>query len=275
MTMMSTSYPLGSYADKILQFCNETFSTMYHNIFKRYWHDGTFYAKMSQSYASTDRENGLYEFYVPTRDDPSGCMAYYRIAVKVVPELDSQTARQESLLVQKPMRTPMGYIDSELIALVTPKLKSRGFIRGFRHKPKKGYLTASIITKVPEIAFKRLLTLIQNFLERRIKALLETLDIPQWKLNYKEASLLYYVEEATYIIERFSHAIASTIRCFSHSLSWVKGKIKSVLHEIGVQNMTKLALKPLKDLPRSFQIRVLNELAVVVGARRVSKGDDG
>lgn len=236
---------------------------MYANVFKRYWHDGKFMSRMPRSYCTTDWKNGVYEVFIPTREDMELNMAYYRIVIKVVPELDMETAKQESQKLQASLSRPMGYKDSELIALVSPKLKRRGFLRAFKHCKKPGFLTGLFVTKVPEIAFKRLLSLLKTFFERRIGKLLERLEITPWHLDYKEKTL-YYINDVTYIVEHFSHAIACTLKCFSHSLAWFVGKINSVKHEIGVQNMIKLSLRPLQDMPKRDQYRVLEALQVKV-----------
>jgi len=261
-TLKSNSF-FGQYSDKILQLCNETFSTMYANIFKRYWHDGKFMSRMPCNYCKTDWKDGVYEVHIPTREDPEFNMAYYRIIVKVLPELDMETAKQESQKLQASLNPPMGYKDSELIVLVSPKLKKRGFLRAFKHVKRPGFLTGLFVTKVPEIAFKRLLTVLKNFFQRRIAKLLERLEVRPWHLDYKEDTL-YYINDVTYIIEHFSHGIACTVKCFSHCLSWFVGKIRSVKHEIGVQNMIKLSFRPLREMPKRDQFRVLEALQVQV-----------
>lgn len=265
------NHAFGDYADKVLKFANETFSTMYQKIFKPYWHDGRFMAKMSQNYASTDWQNSTYEFYVPTRDSVSNNLQFYRVIIKVVDSLDRESVHTESIQLQKPLKYPSGIIDSELIVVVSPKLKQRGFVRGFKHIKKPGYLTAAIVAKFPELAFLRILKIMANFFDRRIKAFLAKLDFDTefqpWKYDYKKSEQFYYMM-LTGIIERYSHTIALSLRCFSHVLAWIKGKIKSLYHEIGLQNMAFQALKALKPVENCSQkdkIAILRKIEAILG----------
>jgi len=253
----------GVFTDRILQLSNETFSTLYKNVLKQYWHDGRFMAKMSRNYAHTDWPKGIYEVYIPTRDDPAMNLRYYRIVIKVLPNIDAESAHVESVIQQAPQQTPMGIVDSELIVLVAPHLKRRGFIRGWRHIKHPGYLTAVVVSKIPEIAFKRILTLVANFLEKRIDKLLEKLGFQPWEYDYIKKEEFYY-KSVRSIIEQYSHLIAVTLRSFSHVLAWVKGKIRSVLHEIGLMNMAQQALRPLRQLSRKDQISVLERIKAVL-----------
>jgi len=251
------------FSEKVLQLCNDTFSSMYRYVFKPYWHDGKFMARMARNYCLTDWAQARYEVYVPIREHLDGSnLSYYRVVVKILPEIDRETARAESCRLQRPVLRPMGIIDSELQVLIAPRLKSRGFVRGFRHVQKPGYLTAVIVTKFPEFAMKRLLVLICEFLRKRIRKLFEKLEIQPWQHDYiKEERLhLYY----KYIIERFTHNVATTIKCLCHTLDWLLGKLKAVLREIGVQNMVQAALTSLRTLPRQLQGRALELLAVAV-----------
>lgn len=242
----------GSYTDRLLELCNETFSTLYYNVLKRYWHDNKFMAKMPRNYAFTNWRKGIYEVYIPTRDEPACNLQYYRVAVKILPELDRDISKTESAAMRKLQIRPNGVLDSELIVLMAEKRsekakKERQFLRGFKHVKKPGYLTAQIITNIPEIAFKRMLTLISKFIEKRIDKLLEKMDFQPWQYDFKEKQQFYYSYLFS-LIERFSHLIATTLRSFSHVLYWVNGKIKAVKREIGRQSMLKMAIHKIREL---------------------------
>jgi len=254
----------GYYCDRVLELCNHAFSPMYYRVFKRYWHDGKVMARMARNYCATDWENGVYEVYIPVRERLDGAnMQYYRIVVKVVPEVDPWIARDEAKrLSENPLYPPLGVVDSELVAIVAPRRKARGFIRGFRHIQKRGYLTAVIISKVPEFTFKRLLTLITNFLKTRINKLLEKLHLENWQKDYVSEDRLYYI--ISNIIERFSYGIAVTLRSLSHSLSWLLAKLKTVFREIGLQNTVISALRTIRKLPESDQVRAVQLLVACI-----------
>lgn len=242
--------PYSEYVSNILQQANTSFSVMYHKIFKQYWHDGKFTARMSQNYVFTDWQKGVYEVFIPTREDPTANLSFFRIAIKVLEKADSETVKAESTAMQRPFKMPMGIIDSELIVLVAPHLKRRGFIRGFRHVNKKGYLTAVVVSTIPEIAFKRILHLLVNFFDKRVTKFLEALGFnAPWQYDYKERSMLYYTYN---IIERFSHSIGLTLKTLSHSLGWFKNQLKDVYREIGRQNMAKMAFQTLNKAKEFF-----------------------
>ncbi|MEM2146368.1 MAG: hypothetical protein QW279_13475, partial [Candidatus Jordarchaeaceae archaeon] len=95
-TEAALSQIFGEYCDKLLQYCNETFSTMYAKIFKKYWHDGRYYAKMNRNYATTDWQRAQYEVYIPTRENQDQNLSYFRLTVKVLPEVDAETAHAEA-----------------------------------------------------------------------------------------------------------------------------------------------------------------------------------
>ena len=62
-----------------------------------------------------------------------------------------------------------------------------------------------------------------------------------------------------------------TIKSFSHFLAWVHGKLKAVLHEIGLQNMAKAAIKPLERLSRKDKIAVLQRIKAFLTVQTKTK----
>jgi hypothetical protein len=245
--------PFGTYTDKILEYANQTFATMYHKVFKQYWHDNKFFAKMNQNYTTTDWQNGTFETYIPTRDQTHG-LSYYRIAIKLVPEIDKQTLHEEAQKLQQPMHSPTGQLDSELQIIISPKLKKWGFLHAFRHVQKKGYLTNVYITRShnqtlpPEVLWVRILRFISEFLNKRILAFLDALKLQPYQWDHKDMNMLYYICNNSAILSRFSHAIRTSIVSMSHTLDVILHRIWSLKDEIGSQTLAKQAIKPLLDL---------------------------
>jgi hypothetical protein len=250
--------PYGEYVDHILQLCNETFTPLYSKVFKQYWHDNRFMAKMARNYVKTDWENAQYEVYIPTADNLENNLQYMRISVKVVPSVDYESARVEQRKLLKPLITPAGIVDSELLIIIAPKLKKRGFVRGYKHTKKPGYLTGVFVAKFPEQVFLRILDVLQKFIGHRIDKLLDKLGFTPYQTDYNDSKKFYYIG-LYHIIERFSHVIGLMIRSFSHFLAWIHGKHKSVKHNIGLQNMARQAIKPFKrkEIPKVDRVKLV------------------
>jgi len=237
--------PYGEYADKILDLANQTFTGMYHSIYKQYWHDNKFLAKMNQCYTTTDRENAVYETYMPTADNPYG-LGFYRIAIKIVPEVNSTTFHQEAEKLRTPLHTPMGQLDSELQIIISPKLSRWGFIRAYKHNKKPGYLSTIYITKTkdkqtgktyttpPEVLWVKIVRAIATFLDIRLTAYLKTLKIQPYQKDAKDNNQLYYICNSVWI-SRLSHSLRNTLLCLSQSLDHLLHKIWVFKAEIGVQ----------------------------------------
>ena len=253
----------GLFNSRVLELANETFSPMFARIFKRYWHNSRD-ARMVRNYCITKWSEGIYEVYLPTfpRID-GGNLGYCRIIMKVLPEIDRQAAHEQAIECFEQHVKPAGEIDSEFIALVAPRRsekarKERQFIRGFKHEPKPGYLTAVVINPAPEICMKRVLTVVTKFLKTRIGKLLETLNLEPWEYDYKGHEQLYY-SSLPNVIESFSYLLASSFRCLSHSLNWLLMKTRGLMQEIGRQNVLKMAIHKVSELKSILQgVRIEN-----------------
>ena len=246
----------GAYTDKILGYANQTFTSMYRGVYKRYWDDGSFFQKMNQCYCTTDAENATYETYIPTADVVGHGLSYYRIVLKLIPEVDNQRFREEVEKLRTPLRQVPGVIDSELIIVLSPKLSKWGFIRAFRHIKKPGYLSSIFITKAfdkktrksylipPQVMWTKLVRFIAEFLNKRILAWLDSLKLQPFQWDYNASNMLYYICSNSEILTRFSHSIRTSIVSLSHSLDWLLKKISDIKKEIGAENAAKQAIKP-------------------------------
>jgi len=286
----------GNYTDKILQLANETFATMYQKIHKQYWHDGSFLQKMSQNYTTTDWQNATFETYIPTADIIGHGLSYYRIAIKLIPEVNNKTFHEEAEKLRFQNHSPPGNLDSELQIVISPRLNQWGFIRAFNHTPQKtkGYQTRIYITNrrekasptrqggkqivtPPEVLWVKITRAICEFLNKRITAFLKAMKLQPYQLNYKDNNTLYYTCIQSNIFSRYCHSLRMSILSMSHCLDWLLHKIWLIQEDIGLQTMAKHAIQPLlglkpDDLSRVFSlIREELEVALVSRVNRLGK----
>jgi len=220
------------------------------------------FATVTKPYYYCNFEERVYEIYVPTTIDAFNHMHYWRIIVKVYQEIDEESLTKNQNSLKNPYARPVGVIDSETIchlAMTTTeehrhKLKClwkaggrkawfKGLLRGFKHQKKRGYFTPIIVHQSPDIAVKRLLSLLYNFLKTRITQLLKRLKLQPWMFNeYLEKrnnnSLLM-------LIERYSVTLRTITKSFLETFDWLKMKLKDLYAEIGRQNVQKTKIKPL------------------------------
>lgn len=252
----------GEFSDRTMELLNHVFSPMYRRVFKRYW-DNNIYARMRRPYFKSDIINGYYEVFIPTFEDPEGDnMRYYRIAVKVLPELDRETLMDESARMRSSRvcggRGAAGRVDSELIVLIAPRRSGKArrekqFLRARRTHPSvKGFLTAPIINPSSEVCVERLLKIVTNFLKRRLKNFLRSIRLEHLYDEYYREERLYY-STIVYIVEKISWSLANAVRCLSHSLNWLHRKLVHLKAEIKRQAHIWASLKAIKKIKRHIR----------------------
>lgn len=249
----------GEFSVRVVELLNHTFSTMYSRVFKKYWNNSIF-ARMKKPYFVSDASDGYYEVFIPTFEDPEGDnMRFYRAVVKVLPELDRDILKSESIKMRRTRvcggRGPPGRVDSELIVLIAPRRseqarRERQFLRARRTQPSiKGFLTAPIINSSPETCVERLLKIVTNFLRKRLRALLKSLRLEHLYDEYYREERLYY-STIVYIIEKLSLSLANAVRCLGHSLNWLHKKLLHLKAEIERQTHIWKSLKAVKIIKR-------------------------
>lgn len=253
-----------AYAERVLELFNHVFSPMYARVFKEKWHDGSFFAHMPRNYCRTDWQSMRYEAYWPVTVDAEGFMRYYRITVKVVAELDPWILRECAAELERPLLLPNGIVREQTIIVVAQRRKGRGFVKAYKNGDDT--LVTAFIHRCPEIAVKRVLCVIANFIEKRLKALLKKLNVEPHQIDYISLERLHH--SLLYnIIESYSLIINRMVRSLSHGLCWLKEKLKEVLFEIGRQNMLKTralkkTLERVRELVMAFK-RVPDALKAV------------
>jgi len=253
--------PFSAWQTRTLEILQTVFSPMYKNVWEQNWNNNMF-ATMTKPYYHCNFEEGVYEIYVPTTIDAFGHMHYWRIIVKVYQEIDGEQIEKNQKELKIPYIKPVGIIDSETIChlamTTTPehrhKLKClwkaggrkawfKGLLRGFRHSNKRGYFTPIVVHQSPDIAVKRLLSLLYNFLKKRIVALLKKLKLQEWMFNE-------YLEKRQHnsllmLLEHYSVTMRTITKSFLETFDWVRMKLKDLYAEIGRQNVQKTKIKPL------------------------------
>jgi len=261
----------GTYVDQLLGMANKSFSVMYQKIFKNHWHNNRFTANMARNYVHTDWQNGTYEIYMPTAPNPTYNLNYMRVAIKIVKPGTKEQLHQDATEMHKPKIFPAGHVDSELLIVITPNQWHRGIIRGYKHHKQRGYLTAFIVTRIPERAMKRIFCLLATFYKHRTQQFLKSLGVEApWKYDYKQFTSLYYT-----VVERYSYVIRLMLKNFSDSYEWFKSCIKEVFREVGVQNMVKAQIKELRHKVWEDQVEILQRVAVSLKIPLVKRGGGG
>ena len=261
---LSPQPSLGDYTDKILQYANETFSVLHHKFLKQIWGDNKTTAKLRYNQCRTDWQKGFYEVYIPTRDSVHNNLAYYRIALQVLPAASNSTKREAARQLRQNMQKPLGVVESELLILIAPRQDRWGLVRGFKHDPKPGFFTAVFVNRSPDIVWKRVLDCVHNFISKRLDGLMRALGFETWLWKW----LLKKNDDCSNIInilERFSSLIRQSVETFVRLVRWFRDKMCVVLAEIGVQNVafSKTAREIREEiaiLQKALRVKVAEEV---------------
>jgi hypothetical protein len=126
-TRRSTNFrkaPFSVYSERVMELCAKHFSPMHKEVFRHYWHTSDF-TLMPRSYYLSNHEEGLLEFYIPTKESV-GSLQYYRIAIKILPEIDHVAFETEiRSMKHNHLIMPNGKIDSELLVVVGQNLTEK------------------------------------------------------------------------------------------------------------------------------------------------------
>jgi hypothetical protein len=207
--------PFSVYAERVMELCANYFSPMHKEVFRHYWHTSDF-SLMPRSYYLSNHEENTLEFYIPTKESV-GRLQYYRICIKIVPEIDHVVFETEiRSMKHNHLITPNGMIDSELLIVVgqhlTESLQETGrkwreagskrldprnpaFIRG--RKTYDGYFEMPVISKIPERCLKRILVLMSKFMVKREKKFLEAWNLDELMMPFYDCNVgesIYYIQ---------------------------------------------------------------------------------
>lgn len=264
----------GSYTDQILQYANETFSVLHHKFLKEIWGDNKTTAKLHHNQCFTDWQKGVYEVFIPTRDNVEHNLSYYRIAIKVLPEISQETKLTEAQALSNLIKQPLGIVESELLILIAPRQNKWGLVRGFKHVNKPGYFTAVFVNKSPEIVWKRVMAHILNFISKRLDGLMRALGFETWVWKWILSKRNTYCSNIR-IVEHYSYVIRQSFETLVLLYQHFKDKLRLVLGEIGAENVALAVLRPLKALRMDELARVFTIVRETLGVQVVAKEDRG
>ena len=238
-TNLNKSFSLGNFTDKILQYANETFSVLHRRFLKEIWGNNSTTAKLHHNQCRTNWQNGTYEVYIPTRDDPNMNLRYSRIAIQVLPEISNATKRAEAYRLQQDTEKPLGVVESELLILVAYQQSQAGIVKGFKHQTQPGYFTGIFVSRQrsPELIWKRILDHITNFIQKRLDGLMRSLKLETWIWKWTQKTL--GISTINTILEKYSLSIRQSAFTFLKLYQHFIDKMKLILHEIGIQNTAK------------------------------------
>ena len=264
----------GSYTDQILQYANETFSVLHHKFLKEIWGDNKTTAKLHHNQCFTDWQKGVYEIFIPTRDNVEHNLSYYRIAIKVLPEISQELKLTEAQALSNLIKQPLGIVESELLILIAPRQNKWGLVRGFKHLNKPGYFTAVFVNKSPEIVWKRVMSHILNFIAKRLDGLMAALGFETWVWKWILSKRNTYCSNIR-ILENYSYVIRQSFETLVLLYQHFKDKLRLVLGEIGAENVALAVLRPLKALRMDELARVFTIVRETLGVQVIAKEDKG
>lgn len=231
----SVSDRFGLYKDNLLILLSHPFERHYRNVQRPYW-DTEEDCRVKKKYTFKDHERSVYEAYFPTFPNNDWQMNYHRVYIAILPELDQKTFDEEVLKAkQTHLVSPVGKADSESIFIVAQKCKG-AFVRGGKRQA-QGFISFAIINRSPEIVFHRILSLLSNFILKRIKRLLEALNLDEYTQqllrpdNNGNGHRLYYIHLIN-IIDSINHSLGKTFQYLCHSCNWFLKWVSSGVQEI-------------------------------------------
>jgi hypothetical protein len=253
--MVNQSLPFGKFTDQLLQSANDTFAVMHHKFLKEIWGNNHTVSKLHANQTYTDWQNGRYEVYIPSRDNPEYNLNYSRIAIQIQELNSNDTKHAEAYKLMEPIKQPFGLVDSELLILIAPHQDRWGLVKGFKHRNKPGYFTAVFTNTSPEIIWKRVLDLIMNFTQKRLDGIFKAMGFETWVWKWaqnKDKSLYYR------IVEHFSYTLRQSVFTLLEFWQHLRRSMQLILNEIGIANTVKQAVRPLLGLNLATLQRVFN-----------------
>jgi hypothetical protein len=232
------------YGERVLELCQDAFVPVYERVGRRYWNNGI-YADVKHPYYMANHDLGLGEYYVPTVLNGENIIQTHRIVVSVQPELDTESFEREVQRLAKPLRTPLGKIDSETLFIIAPKISEKQRSR-LRRLGKKAYIrnrrfgyrfATPIITESPEIAVKKLMERLTHFWQKRVKAFLERVKLQAWMYDYKVKNLL---SNTILVLEEYDSNIKHSLRSMVAHLLFFEERLREAFRGIGRLNGLKM-----------------------------------
>jgi hypothetical protein len=245
----SSSFEAGlgfeGFAERFMELLQDRFATLYRRVSEPVWNNGV-YSCVRRAYYTCFFDLKFAEYYVPTVLN-GNTMQYHRVAVHIVPELDDEKYEQAIEYIRKPVNPPAGKIDSNTVFIVAPKVTRRHAFKVWKEKlngmlkiKRKGNCMAiPIVSNIPEIAFKKLITHVVNFWDKRVRKFLEKLKIEGWMYDY---DLRNIISNTLKVLENYNSQIVHSLRSMVAHLLYLMEGLKEALKLIGWFNKLKIKI---------------------------------
>jgi hypothetical protein len=239
-----------AFANRFMELCQDYFATLYGRVSAPVWNN-SIYGYVKRAYYTCNFDVGVAEYYVPTVLNGENFMQCHRIVVVVLPELDKETYESEIVRLISPLSPPLGFIDSTTIFVVAPKVTRKHALMVLKEKFKAmlkikrvaGCFAIPIVSPVPEIAFKKLISHIKNFWEKRVKAFLDRLKIQPWMYDYKIENIISItVDYLKRVIEKYNSQIIHSLRSMIAHFTYFSNCVVKAAKSIGRLSMLKAKL---------------------------------
>jgi hypothetical protein len=239
----------GYFAERLMELCQERFATLYKRVSEGIWNNGV-YSFQRRPYYLASLDVGVLEYYVPTVLGGENFLRFNRIDITVVPELDEAVFEREAESMRRPLVSPAGIEDSSTGFVVAPRV-TEDHARRVRTLGKRGMLkirkfgrtfVVPIVAKTPEEAFRKILSHIVNFWEKRVRAFLEKLKIQPWQYDYKVTNLL---SNTIRVIENYDSRIRYSLKAMVAHLAYFREGLERVGDLIRTVEHLKSLIRPL------------------------------
>jgi len=248
----------------------ESFLPVYKEITEPFFNNSVI-ASVRRSYHYYDREEGVFEYWIATHLNGEGFMTNCRVGVKVVDWCDPERLEEESRKLRQSIVSPMGFMDSELIFIVSPKPrkdKDGNLPRGFCHSSYRKFMTYFIGADDPLRAVSRILYLVAVFFKKRVKALGEKLNFPRWMIDWFINSMMKRrkLDVLFTLSQRLSLKVMTLLNNLLSLTIYFIQKFQKVSRKFGEKQILKNALRQLRKL--GIQVKGIlsdKEIATMIG----------
>lgn len=239
------------FAERFFELTQNYFIPLYKKVSQPIWNNGI-YMNLAKPYYTCYFCIGVAEHYIPTVLNSEGYMQFHRVVIAVLDELDEKSYEDEIQQLLKPLNRPMGLIDSTTIFVIAPKVTKEHAIKVWKEKKKgmlkikriKDALAIPIVSPCPEVAFKKLLSFIKNFWDKRVKAFLEKLKILPYMYDY---DVRYLFSNTLKVIENYDSQITYCLKNMVAHLIYFMDGLKEALKAIGKLNIAKKRILDIAD----------------------------
>ena len=253
------------YMDVVLEELNHAFSTLYHRVFKRHWHNGV-YSYMPRNYADTDFQSGVYAVAYPTFPDRYG-MRYSLINVKV---FDKPITQEEAdawfkQLYREGLVKPNGAVDSRCHIVIAPASADRRHLKGCYRA--RGTMHLLVVDPDPLRAVVRVIRQVLTFIACRLKGFFNKTHLDHLWGEFYTSQLLTPADSAdeedkglwtsikNILSRRSIEILANSVMCLTRLFRRLSQSLREVMRKFGFVNTH---IRPVRPEPEKVKLMVEN-----------------